>query len=602
MSLAEDNAIREIAEVENALFDGCPADVLIGPHIKSATREASDRLGVDRHKLKIRVGTPQEPGRYGRQFGFIVDWSMYRPRATPGVPKTIALRPGAVAPVGATEPEIKQNWAGAAGHDRITEAASPHRVPAAARTTRRYLLTAAQDETPVSEPFWANLTAYADKIGAEIMVGGFTYQKGLFEDHAVQSNVFAQEVAPYIRAEIVELGESLLWYGRANILPTATDPLSGWETNTRDKWGVFPHAKIALRAVPVMPGAPGKQIMTTGVVTLPNYVQRNAGQKSEFHHTIGATIAEVCADGVHFCRQIAANKDGSFQDLEYLAKDGVVTAGPNLEAVTWGDIHREFLDRDVARGSWGFDIETNRCDESLGSILDVLKPGSQLVHDSFNFTARSHHTRNDPHERVMRRAENRDEVELEMVSAAKFLGAIRRPWSKVVHVDSNHNQHLHRWLKDDTAFHDPVNARYWCEVNAAALRAAEQGDEEFLIHEYALRKAALDRLDGVVFLRAGESYVVCQGVGPIECGLHADRGPNGARGSAISFAKTVERVTGAHGHTPIIREAYYQAPTSSQLDLKFNSKSQGNWANGHVFAYQNGKRTIVTMHGSRWRA
>jgi hypothetical protein len=175
---------------------------------------------------------------------------------------------------------------------------------------RRFLLTAAQDETPVHEGFWTNLNAYADHLGAEIMVGGFTYQKGLFEDHSVAAGRFNSRVAQFLRPEVVELGPRIVWYGAANILPTAVDPLSGWETQTKDKWAVFPHAKIALRSVPVMPGAPGKQIMTTGVVTTENYVQRNAGQKASFHHTIGATVVEVTPSGPHFCRQISANKDG----------------------------------------------------------------------------------------------------------------------------------------------------------------------------------------------------------------------------------------------------------------------------------------------------
>lgn len=470
--------------------------------------------------------------------------------------------------------------------------------------TRRFILTAAQDDTPIHEGFWANLQAFAAYHGAEIMVGGFTYQKGLFEDHAVASGRFDQRIAPFLRPEVVDLGPRIVWYGAANILPTATDPLSGWETPTRDRWAVFPHAKIALKAVPVMPGAPGKQIMTTGVVTVENYVQRNAGQKASFHHTIGATIVEVTPTGRHFCRQISANKDGSFYDLDILVRDARLTSGHALEAITWGDIHFEFLDPHVARGAWGYDLAAGICTEvCAGSMLDALRPRHQFIHDSFNFTARSHHTRNDPHQRAQRIQEGKDRVEPEIAATAQFLAAIRRDWCTTVHVDSNHNQHLHRWVKDPAGHSDPANARYWHELNAATHRAIESGDSDFLIHEHALRRAARDGLEGVVFLKAGQSYQVCQASSaPVECGLHGDIGPNGARGSAPTFARVVERINGAHGHQPVIRESYYQAGTSSLLDLHYNTKGPGAWAQAHIVVYPSGKRSIITMDGEEWRA
>jgi hypothetical protein len=52
----------------------------------------------------------------------------------------------------------------------------------------------------------------------------------------------------------------------------------------------------------------------------------------------------------------------------------------------------------------------------------------------------------------------------------------------------------------------------------------------------------------------------------------------------------------------VIREAYYQAGTSSRLDMHYNTRGPGNWAHSHVITYPNGKRAILTMVGPRWRA
>jgi hypothetical protein len=587
-------AEQETEAVNRALRDGHPVSVLPGNNKKStAVRAAADALGHNRHAFGDRVGRPDKPGLWTRMFGITPDWNL----AGPG--------PREILKVGSLPEKTVEALRQAAMHERHAHLNSlmDDRPPAEPKSIRRFLLTAAQDETPIHQPFWQNLQTYAGHLGAEIMIGAYTYAKGLYEDHAVRSGVFASELVPMIRAEVVDLGPRIVWYGRANILPTATDPLSGWDTATREKSAVFGHAKISLKSVPVMPGSPGKQIMTTGVVTQPNYVERNAGQKAAFHHTLGATIVEVCPDGVHFCRQISANaRDGSFQDLDTVVRNSEVVTGRTVEAIVWGDVHIEMVDADVAWGSWGFDVKSQRCDENSGSLLDTLRPQHNIVHDSFNFSARSHHTKNDPHERVKRLAENKDAVEPEIQMASRFLAAIRRQWTKVVHVDSNHNQHLHKWLKDESAFRDPVNAAYWCELNAAAMRAAEAGEDDFLIHEHALRRAASDRLDGVIFLRAGQSYVVCQGTAPVECGMHGDIGPNGARGSPTSFARIVERVNVAHTHSPAIREAVYYAGTSSLLDMKYNSKGPGAWAHSHILNFESGKRSIVTMHGSRWRA
>ena len=61
-----------------------------------------------------------------------------------------------------------------------------------------FLATAAQDDTDIHLPFWENLLAYADFRSAEILVGGFTYQKGLFEDHSVAAGVFQPQLVPHL--------------------------------------------------------------------------------------------------------------------------------------------------------------------------------------------------------------------------------------------------------------------------------------------------------------------------------------------------------------------------------------------------------------------
>ncbi|MBO6507416.1 MAG: hypothetical protein JJ979_02835, partial [Roseibium sp.] len=417
-----------------------------------------------------------------------------------------------------------------------------------------YLLTAAQDETPVHKDLWENMQAYAEHRGAEILVGGFTYQKGLFEDHNVVTGLYSSKLVPFLQPRVLELGPDILWYGAANILPTTANPLAGWQTQTREKWAVFPHAKIALETVPSMPSRRPKQLMTSGVVTVANYVQRNAGQKAEFHHTLGFTIVEVDRDGDHFCRQVSAEGDGSFQDLETRVEKGKVTTGHRVKAINPPDLHGEHIPAERASIIWGLDLEAMTCSEGL---IDQLRPHYQFVDDSFTFSARNHHSRDDPHERAWRLSERNDSVQDNIRAAAQVIAATRRPWCRTVHKASNHNLALDRWLKDTKAASDAPNAAYWHHLNAVWHERIREGDRSFQIHAYALQQEVEDRLEDVRFLKEGESFLICGQAGaPIECGLHTHIGARGSR-SAASLRRIVERVNGAHTHEAKIVDALY---------------------------------------------
>lgn len=85
-TLDEIEALRETAEVENALFDGYPEK----PRPSNATIKrpscfsiAADRLGLIPESLRGRIGTSSSTGANFRRHGdkCIVNWMMYRPRA-----------------------------------------------------------------------------------------------------------------------------------------------------------------------------------------------------------------------------------------------------------------------------------------------------------------------------------------------------------------------------------------------------------------------------------------------------------------------------------------------------------------------------------------
>jgi|CXWL01.1.fsa_nt_gi hypothetical protein len=472
------------------------------------------------------------------------------------------------------------------------------KIPARLRGQRVLLLTAAQDETPLHDGFWANLQAYAAARDAEIFVGGFTYQKGLFEDHSVRAGVYADAIVPLLRPAEIRLAPRLLWCGQANVLPTAANPLAGWETHGGESDIVLPHAKIALTSAPTRPGCAGKIAFSTGVVTRPNYVRRNAGMKAEWHHTIGFAIAEIGADGWHYVRTVSAEGDGSFNDLDWRAENGVATHSHAVEAIVWGDIHHEKIEPAMSRIGWGIDPDGLPTEVLGEAMVDALRPAHQVFHDLIDFAPRNHHNRADPVFLTSRHAARAESVEAEIAAAGRWLAAASRPFARTVVVNSNHDEALLKWLRSPDGRMDPANADYWHRLNGRWHTAARAGAADWHPFERELRAAA----PGLKFkfVRMGESHIIGAGAAAIECGLHGHIGPRGARGSLAAFARVAPRVCVGHVHAPGIREGAWAAGVNSRLALGYNH-GPGDWAWADIVIQKSGKRQLVIKTKDGWR-
>jgi len=105
-SLTRERAQELIAAVELALTEGYSPSTLYGSHTKSALRVAADRLGIIPQSLRGMVGTPTHPGSIFRRYGWIVDWSLYRPRAPtlPPLPEEPVVAAASTPPVPPPDP------------------------------------------------------------------------------------------------------------------------------------------------------------------------------------------------------------------------------------------------------------------------------------------------------------------------------------------------------------------------------------------------------------------------------------------------------------------------------------------------------------------
>ncbi len=466
--------------------------------------------------------------------------------------------------------------------------------------TSHFIITSAQDKTEIHEDFWRNLKAYADYLGATILIGGFTYSKRLFTetDPTVRSDDvwFDKRIEPYVLHEKVALGDHLTFCAEMNTLPTAVQPLSGLETYTGSKWGIFPHAKVQLRTIATMKDALSKQIMTTGAVTLPNYIRKKAGVKAEFHHIIGAVVVSVAPDGAFWCRHIQANSltDGSFYDLDRFVSIGKVSTGHRPEAIVHGDIHREKLDPVVALTSWGYDVETGEVNKAIPSLTTTLRPKRRVFHDLMDFSARNHHNIKDHHFRFKAHFHGRDNVKEDFLDSGRFLASLSDPDITDVLVQSNHDNALLKWVKTAEAKLDPENYEFWLECELLVIKALRAGRDPFLYAEL-IEEHFRGQLPQLTIVKEDTSYMV-KGV---ELAIHGHYGANGAKGTPNAFVRMGAKSITAHTHSPSITDGHTCVGVNGELDMGYNV-GLSSWSHTDALLYPNGKRALITLMHGRW--
>ena len=472
---------------------------------------------------------------------------------------------------------------------------------------KRYVLTSAQNNTHVWQGF-ENVRALAEHYGAEIFVGTYSYNKSAYGEASTkrgkgptvkdQGNWYDPAVEPYIVDGRVQLAPGLVWCGEMNILPTAKDPLSGLETYAGRQSCVVPHAKIEMRSVASGKNEGTKLNFTTGTITQRNYISKRAGLEADFLHAYGAVVVEVCADGTWFVRQLHAGDDDSIYDLDLKVQAGMVTnyvaEGGQAEAISWGDIHAELLEDEQFQVAWG-----------EAGIFETLRPRHQFMHDVLDMRFRNHHESKDPHKMFAKHIRGKESGRAEVGRARRFLIDTKRDWCQTVVVSSNHDMALERWLREADYRYDPVNAIFFLELQLAKYKAIEAGDKGFYLFEYACRELYTEgagTLIGVKFLKEDESFVICRdGLGGIECGMHGDKGPNGAKGTPQNLRKLGRPATIGDKHTAGIYGKLYVAGVTGPLDMGYN-RGPSSWTHSHVLTYPNGRRAIVTVFNGKWRA
>ena len=429
---------------------------------------------------------------------------------------------------------------------------------------KTFLITWAQNATPVHDNFFKNLTIYSEslKAGLHVIAGRYKNPTSVFTDK--NKDNWTDEVLPYLDANRHYVHKHLEILSDIKISPTASTPLSGLNGLSGLESCIVGHPRIHLASLPVLPGYPNKMLMSTGACTVENYTDSKAGKKGEFHHNLGAVIVEL--DGDHFhTRQITADKEGNFYDLFKRVKDGVVMDNvEGCEVAVLGDLHIRQMNP--------------KAEEASFKLLDKMKPNHTVIHDIFDGQSISHHTKNYPFQLLELEETGADNVEEEIQEMFRWFEK-RKKYNLVIPA-ANHNDWLDQWLDKSDWRKERNKKAYLKYANVKAEGNAKKGLVAYL----------LDRKfkDEVTTLDYNGSYRVLGW----ELALHYDKGANGSRGSATQFKNLNTKSIGGHGHSAFRLDGSIAVGTLTMMDMGYN-KGLSSWTVTNALVYPDSKAQQV---------
>lgn len=453
---------------------------------------------------------------------------------------------------------------------------------------KRYLITAAQNATPIHKSFWQALLKCAKYYDAEIVIipGRYKNPTSQWTQEDKDHDWWDPAVVPFLCQGSIQLNERLVILGDVKVQWAARKPLVGLDALTKDMSGIIGHGSRGLRSIATPQYKHPKLMFTTGACTVANYTDTKTGALGEFNHTLGALIVEIDSKGnAFYVRQLDATRDGSFIDLDMEFTPTEVRPAKPAVSLTIGDLHQRWVLPQVTEATF----------TAPDSLVKLTNPRCLFWHDVLDFHSRNHHHDDDWLTRFGKWKFGIECVRTEMNEAIAYLNKHTPKGRQSVVISSNHDRAATKWLKKADFREDPVNAQFYLECAqrvAASVRKTSGGisyDDAFVSYAKTLAN------ENVYYLDAGESKALFR----VEFGFHGDKGPGGSRGSTANLSKMGIKVTKAHDHTAAIIDACHSVGKSTGM-LEYEVGAPSAHTNSHSLQYANGKRTIITIINGRF--
>lgn len=484
-------------------------------------------------------------------------------------------------------PKTMENWVKLLGLTEKLEIEPPELLEAKAKKfnkkKKRFIISWAQNDTPVHSEFMTNIEAYAKEIDADIHIiaGRYKNPTSIFVDN--KFDTWNERVIAYLDAARHDIHKYVSIMSDIKIQPTAVNPMTGMQGISGINSCIFGSPKVQLQMIPVLEGHVPKMMMTTGACTISNYTDSKSGKKGEFHHTLGFVIVEIKNHNDFYARQVTADDNGDFIDLIYsvtyksdnnkLNGKSIIERNNKISACILGDIHYGHEDTEVMNKTI--------------NALQVLSPDHIVLHDVFDGYSINHHTMNDPFEQYRKEVTSTNSIKLEVEYMLKELKKFKG-FKNVVIVRSNHDDFIDRWLKNGDWKKQPTakNSLEYMEYSQILLKQySKEGQVKGVIPE-------IINMEFPEFITLGrsDSYMV----NGWELAQHGDVGSNGSRGSLQQFRNLNTKIIVGHYHSPGRLDGALSVGTSTKLRVGYNVGASG-WLQSHVFIYPNGKAQHINF-------
>jgi hypothetical protein len=448
---------------------------------------------------------------------------------------------------------------------------------------KKIVVTCAQNNTRVSIAQLESLLRYCDYNNAELVVIPMHHKNiSLFANKKYKKE-WSEHVQPYLIDMPLKIGTVLI-QADIKIQATMFNPLVGKEPIGGPLWTVFGHPQFAMETVCNI-GEP-KRMYTTGSITVRNYSRTNAGAKAKFHHVQGALIIETKGKKT-FIRQLNSDSNGCFYDLDKMYTPKIILNNQTIDGLVTGDEHAKHILSSVKKATY----------TAQDSIVNTLKPKFLVRHDILDGYSGSHHHEKNDVLQFRKYMLGDNDYRKELHEVIDFLHETTPKNSTNIIVASNHHDHLYQWLSRVDPKKDPINALLIHELKTLQYENATLGktydpydtDPFRLYTEKKLRCRTK-------FLRRNENFFIAK----IDVSQHGDVGPNGSRGNAKALSKATHKMIIGHGHgAKIVRGVYQVGKSSGRHEYE---RGLSNHTNTHCIIYPNGKRTLIDIFGTDWRA
>ena len=441
---------------------------------------------------------------------------------------------------------------------------------------KRFIITWAQNNTPIHAKFLKNIEKYAEFIEADIHVIAGRYKNPTSVWSAEQENeeFWDDRVVKYLDANRHDIHKYLSILSDIKIPPTAVNPMTGMQALSGVNSCVFGSPKVQMEMIPVLDGNAPKMMLTTGAVTMQNYTDSKSGKVGEFHHTFGFVVVEIKDNEIFFVRQVTSDdKNGNFSDLYYRVENGLIKPIKTMEAIILGDLHCGHHDIDVLN--------------TTVNMMYKILPKHVILHDVFDGDSISHHQMKDPFVQYGKEVQGTNDLGKEIDDMMVILDNFKE-FENVVIVRSNHDDFVDRWLKNEDWKKQPTfkNAPLYMDLSARLLRQYATGDEVIGVIPELIK----ERFPKFKTLGRSASYRVKDW----ELGQHGDIGSNGSRGSLLQFRKLNTKIVVGHYHSPGRKDGALAVGTTTRLRVGYNN-GPSTWLQSHVIIHNDGRAQHINF-------